>query len=243
MSLHTTEAWERFNTAPGPFLFICEHASPLIPPPLTTTASDRRWLESHWGYDIGARVLTMLLARRTGSQAVLSRFSRLLCDANRHRNHPDLIKPAVEGVPLSFNAGLDEAEVIRRVETYHEPYHAAIQQTLAASGPDIVLLSMHSFTPVWNHQVRTMDIGVLFDEDYSGADARTLNEALQAQGFFTALNEPYSGANGLMYAADRHGRQSRIRHLELEVNQAIICTEERIIQVAERIEVALQALL
>ncbi len=243
MSCRTEEAWEQAGPAIGPFLFICEHASGRVPPPLTTTDSDDYWLASHWGVDIGARDLCLALSARLASPTVLARFSRLLCDANRHRDHPVLIRPDISGAPLTFNSGLDAAEVRRRVERYHEPYHQAVDAALAAVGPAVVLVSVHSFTPVWEQQVRTMDTGVLFDEARSGADAHSLHAALESQGFFSALNEPYSGANGLMYAADRHGQDRGVRHLELELNQALICTPRRIEQVADRLAVALRVLL
>ena len=243
MIVQTEEAWERAGVGSGPFLFICEHASARIPSPLTTTDTDRFWLQSHWGVDIGARGLTLSLVERTRSQALLTRFSRLLCDANRHRDHPDLIRKSIEGVPLSFNTGLDEVELERRIERYHEPYHQACDRVLASCSPETVLVSVHSFTPVWKQTVRTMDVGVLFEEANSGADARTLETALREEGFFTALNEPYSGSNGLMYAADRHGRRHRVRHLELELNQAVICTPERVERVAEKLTAALMRLL
>ena len=240
MSLQTTEAWERQGTS-GPFLIICEHASSRIPSPLTTNTTDDRWLDTHWGYDIGARQLSLALARLTGSQALLARFSRLLCDTNRHRDHEHLIRPDIEGEPLSFNAGLDEAEVIRRVELYHEPYHQQINAMLEAADPTVFLLSVHSFTPIWDDHIRTMDIGVLFDEQSENAHA--LQRGLEGAGFFTALNEPYSGRDNLMYAADRHGRQHNIRHLELELNQATICTPQRIERVAARMAPVLMGLL
>ena len=242
MNLRTEEAFEHAGDPGGPFLFICEHASARIPPPLTTTTRDAIWLHTHWGIDIGARGLTLALAEQTGSQAVLARFSRLLCDANRHRDHVDLIRQSVEGVPLSFNAGLDEAEVIRRVELYHEPYHQAVGAVLAAAGPQTFLVSMHSFTPVWDQRLRPMDIGVLFDEEHSGDDARTLEAALQKEGFFTALNEPYSGRNGLMYTAHRHGIANDALFLELEINQAIIGTPSDARAVGRALNRALQRL-
>lgn len=243
MITRTEEAWEQAGPGVGPFLFTCEHASGRIPAPLTTTASDARWLASHWGIDIGARDLCMALSARLSSPTVLARFSRLLCDANRHRDHPVLIRTDINDTPLSFNSQLDTVELQRRVEQYHEPYHQAVDAALTAAGPAVVLVSVHSFTPVWDERVRTMDIGVLFDEAQSSLDAHRLHTALEDEGFFTALNEPYSGANGLMYAADRHGQGRGVRHLELELNQALICTPRRIEQVAGRLATALRALL
>ena len=186
MSARTEEAWEQAGPETGPFLLICEHASGRIPAPLTTTASDARWLASHWCIDIGARDLCMALSAQLSSPTVLARFSRLLCDANRHRDHPVLIRTDIDGTPLSFNSRVDAAEVQRRVAHYHEPYHQAVDAALTAAGPAVVLVSVHSFTPVWDERVRTMDIGVLFDEVQSGSDARRLQLALEDEGFFTA---------------------------------------------------------
>ena len=77
-----------------------------------------------------------------------------------------------------------------------------------------------------------MDIGILFDDHEDLADL--LKHALEEDDFFVAKNEPYSGKFGLMYAAHRHGKKYNIRHLELEFNQAILCSDERIDRVAEK---------
>lgn len=217
------DAWERFGV-PGRWLFTCEHASPRVPAPLRTTPSDRSWLRTHWGYDIGARTATRELVRTLGGAAVLARFSRLVIDANRPPEHPDLVRQHVEGAPLSFNQHLAEAEVFRRVLHYHRPYHDEIDAALRRAhqvGP-VVLVSVHSFTPIWNRRVRPMDVGVLFDRHEDRA--RTLAAHLADAGLQVALNEPYSGREGLIYAADRHGRAHGVEHLELELNQGRLIT-------------------
>ena len=62
------------------------------------------------------------LARRTQSVAVMARFSRLVCDANRHRDRHDVILPVIENYELSFNKYIDEAEVVRRIELYSRSF-------------------------------------------------------------------------------------------------------------------------
>ncbi len=205
---------------------------------------DRAWLRTHWGYDIGARTLSREIVRLTGSYGVLSRFSRLVVDANREPHHPDLIRRHTEGHHLSFNRTLSEDEVQRRIRRYHEPYHAAVDEGLRArlqSGTgDVLLLSVHTFTPVWNHRVRPMDVGVLFSP-YE-AVARRAERELQREGFETALNEPYSGREGLIYAAARHGESHQVVFLELEVNQSLTCTPARARKTARRVAAALTRL-
>ena len=241
---HIEDSHEIYGfTGPSPFIFSCEHASNRVPPPLTASPSDKAFLKTHWAWDIGVRQLVMKLCDEMKCISTHARFSRLVCDANRHPNRTDLIKPSLEGKPLQFNQGVDEVEAAARIDAYHQPYHNAlggiIEERLRQPEP-FMFISVHSFTPVWNGTPRTMDIGILFDEYEELADL--LQVSLQKENFFVAKNEPYSGKFGLMYAAHRHGKHFKIRHLELEFNQAILCTEERIDFVAEKMIRALDCL-
>jgi predicted N-formylglutamate amidohydrolase len=69
-----------------------------------------------------------------------------------------------------------------------------------------------------------MEIGVLFDRE--DALAAVLAEALAAEGFVVAMNEPYSGKEGLIYAAERHASAHGKHALELEVRQDLAVTPE-----------------
>jgi len=228
---------------PVPLVITCEHASNRLPPHLESNAEDRPWLESHWGWDIGAADVTRELVRLTGSVAVLSCFSRLVCDANRPCSHPTWILTEVEGQRLSFNRDLDQAERERRLCDLHGAYHAAVDRVLSQRtrlGGDILLLAIHSFTPVFRGQVRTMELGVLFNEHE--AVARRLEALLQEQGFRTALNEPYSGLSGMVYAVHFHGRNHDLVYQELEIRQDLIATPDTARAVAGRIAAALAGL-
>ena len=221
----------------------CEHASNRVPAPLQSSEADRGWLESHWGYDIGAAALTRELVARKNCCAILSRFSRLVCDANRASDDPTFIRKDIMGEPLSFNRGLDEAEIARRIKTYHAPYHALLDECLkerVARGGDVVLFSIHSFTPVFKGARRSMEMGILFDR-YDPIAQRFAGH-LRNVGFETALNEPYSGKNGEMYAMSLHGQRHNVVYLELEVRQDLLSTPEDIVDVAERLCDALTSL-
>jgi len=149
----------------------------------------------------------------------------LIADANRAPEHPHLIRCAVEGDVLSFNSRLTIEEVDRRLESYHAPYHAALDRIVEkrkAAPEGVLLLSVHSFTPKLGDEVRQMDVGVLYDP--FEAVAKRFQEEIAAEGLKVALNEPYSGRNGLMYSVHRHGTVHETLHLELELNQALIAT-------------------
>jgi len=100
--------------AGGPFLFTCEHATNELPE-WTPEPEDRALLADHWGWDVGAADLTRALAELTGSCAVLSRFSRLVCDPNRDPEEASFVVEAVEGHALSWNRGVGPAERRRKV--------------------------------------------------------------------------------------------------------------------------------
>jgi predicted N-formylglutamate amidohydrolase len=179
--------------------------------------ADRRLVDTHWAYDLGARELGLELAAAVGAVAVLSRYSRLLVDPNRPETSETLFRTHAEGLPIELNTTrLDGAERRRRIERLWQPYHAAVDRALGASRAQ-VLLSMHTFTPIYEGARRAVEIGVLFDREEALAVA--LAEGLGGRGHRVALNEPYSGRDGLIYAPETHAQAHGRRALELEVRQ------------------------
>lgn len=227
----------------GRLVVTCEHASNRVPPDLATSESDRRWLETHWGWDIGAQEVVKELVRIKGCLAVMTAYTRLLCDANRPPEHPDWIRTQIDGEALTFNAHVDAAERQTRIARYYAPYHDAIDRCLGerlARGGDVVLLSIHSFTPNFRDEVRDMEVGILFD-DFEPVAARLAGN-FELAGFPTALNEPYSGREGLMFAAARHGIAHGVIYLELEIRQDLIDTVQKAQLLARRLAPAITKL-
>ncbi|MCA9524899.1 MAG: N-formylglutamate amidohydrolase [Myxococcales bacterium] len=222
---------------PGRFLFSCEHASNHLQG-VAATPADRALLDDHWGYDPGAAALTEALVARTASEAILSDFSRLLIDPNRPLTSDTLIVAACAGQPVSFNQGLTAAARQHRVDALYTPYHQALDAAVAArAGEPVYLVSIHSFTPVFGDDVRPMHIGVLFDDHE--ADARALAAALARDGTPVALNAPYSGRGGLIFAIEQAGRAHGRPHLELEIRQDLLRTPAAVAAMADRIAAAL----
>jgi predicted N-formylglutamate amidohydrolase len=242
MKSHAAELYGA-RQPPIPMVVTCEHASARIPRPLRVGVEDRPFLNTHWALDIGAANVARELTRRTGSAAVLARFSRLVCDANRPVDDPTWIRETVEGHRLGFNRDVTLEERTRRRQTYYEPYHDAIDRMLGRHlqhGGEVLLLAVHSFTPVLGNEAREMELGVLFN-DHEAVAVR-LDKVLGEAGFRTALNEPYSGVGGMMFAAERHGRMHDVVHLEIEVRQDLIDTAPRARAVGRRIAGALSRL-
>ncbi len=212
-----TESYERvFGLESAPLFLTCEHASQRLPDRYGFVGPDQRLLGTHWAYDLGARELVVELAQALAASAVLARFSRLLVDPNRAEDHPDLFRQSADGSAVLLNQNLGEEERRRRIDSYYHPYHAAVDAALGQmSAP--TLLSIHTFTPIYEGQVREVELGVLFDTD--DGPAESLLSALQAVYPAVLANQPWSGKDGLIYSAERHAHRHGRIALELEVRQ------------------------
>ena len=201
-------------------------------------------LERHIAYDIGAGPLGRELAQRFHAPGLFTTFSRLLIDANRGEDDPTLIMRLSDGAVVPGNAGVDAAERERRLARFFRPYHAAIGRlidAMLAAGKPPVILSIHSYTPVWKGARRPWHAGVLWDRDPRFAEA--LLAGLGAEhGLRIGDNEPYSGAlkNDTMY---RHGTSRGLAHALLEVRNDLIATPAGVLEWADRLEPILRGIL
>lgn len=230
-----------------PLLITCEHASDAVPPPLLATDADRAWLATHWGWDPGAGDLARSLADTLACTAVLAGFSRLVCDANRRPEDPTWARDALREHGLqhlvSFNNPLTEPDRRWRERALFNAYHGAIDALIAARtarGLPTRLFSVHSFTPRFDGEARSMELGVLFDREER--DALRLAALLKESGFAVALNEPYSGRAGLMYAADRHATAHGLPCLEIEARQDLLADAAGVARVCAALAHALRLL-
>ena len=206
----------------SPLLLLCDHASRALPADHGTLGLPPELFETHIASDIGAAEVTRSLARALGAPAILARWSRLLIDLNRGEDDPTLIMKLSDGSVIPGNARIGEAEIAERIARFHAPYHAAIAGEIAvmrAAGTVPVLVSLHSFTPVWKGWRRPWDIGILWDRD--GRLARPLMAEFAKAGFVVGDNEPYSGEleNDCLY---RHGTLRGLPHVLIEMRQDLI---------------------
>ena len=213
------EAYERLRAPAGaspPLLLTCEHASNALPPGWAWPEEDGWLVEMHWAWDPGAAALTRALAERLGCPAVLSTFSRLLVDPNRPPGSDTMFREVADGRPVVLNRDRTAEDERRRLEACYEPYHAAVA-AMVAEHPGVPLLSMHTFTPLYEGTPREVEIGVLFDDDEAWGLAWF--EALRGGAYDVRVNEPWSGRLGLMYSVQRHARREGRRCVELEIRQ------------------------
>jgi predicted N-formylglutamate amidohydrolase len=241
----STASFELYNQGGDPrIVFVCDHASNVLPEGYGTLGLAEAQLKRHIAYDIGAAGLTRALATAFGAPAVLARYSRLLIDLNRGPDDPTLVMKLSDGAIVPGNAAADAAEVAKRLALYHAPYHAAIAGLIRqarAQGVAPVLISLHSFTPTWKGRKRPWQIGILWDKD--GRLALPLLERLRAEPDLTVGdNEPYDGELE-EDCMNRHGTQGGLAHVLIETRQDLIGDEAGVALWAGRLERALRDVL
>jgi len=224
-------------------ILICDHAENRLPARYGTLGLGADALARHIAWDPGAREVTLALARRLRAPAVLSRFSRLLVDPNRGRDDPTLIMRISDRAAIPGNARIDERERDERLERYYQPYDEAIGRVIQASlalGTRPVIVSIHSFTPVWRGRGRPWQVGVLWDADPRLAEP-LIDRLRRDDGLVVGDNEPYSGA----LAGDtlfRHATRRGLAHALIELRQDLIADEAGVAEWAERLAAILDDL-
>jgi len=206
---------------PGRWLVACDHATNIVPDwvhngDLGLPPAD---MDRHIAYDIGAAGVTRKLAALLDSPAILSRFSRLVCDPNRGEDDPTIMMRLYDGTIIPANKDADDAEVEERLRRLYRPYHAAYAD-LANKIDDPVICAIHSFTPrLRGRHPRPWEIGILHagDDPLSAA----LIDACRAEGWCTGDNQPYAG-HLPGDAVDRHALQHGRPNVLIELRQDLI---------------------
>ncbi|MGH6828490.1 MAG: N-formylglutamate amidohydrolase [Rhizomicrobium sp.] len=203
-------------------LFLCDHASNRLPARYGGLGLPPALFATHIAHDIGAGKVAEALANAYGAAAILGGVSRLLIDLNRGIGDPTLVMALSDGIIIPGNRAADADEVALRLARFHAPYHRAIKDELARIGTGAILVSIHSFTPLWKNVPRPWEVGVLY-----GADqrlARPLMKHLRAHGFSLGDNEPYTGAlEG--DTLDTHGTQTGHANVLIEIRQDFLADE------------------
>jgi predicted N-formylglutamate amidohydrolase len=198
----------------------CEHGGNEIPPEFRSLFKGHaELLQTHRGYDPGALELANAFARELQSPLHFTTISRLLIEQNRSLGHPQLFSKVTKG--------LDGPTKGQLIETYYAPYRARviklIEQAIRRQGT-VLHLSVHSFTPVLDGDVRRADVGLLYDPGRSVekrlADRWIKSLRQHLAELVVRRNYPYRGtADGLTTWLRKRFGHSQYSGIELEINQ------------------------
>ena len=203
----------------SPFVLICDHASNFVPARYAALGLDAADLARHIAWDPGALPVASLLAGALDATLVESRISRLVIDCNRPLDAPDLISLVSESTPIPGNQGLTPQEREMRIALSWQPFHKAVEEVVSerlAEGRETMLVSIHSFNPVYNGVTRPWHVGVLHDADRRLS--RPLIRALKSiEGVTVGDNQPYSPADRVYFTLERHGRSRGLACAMIEI--------------------------
>lgn len=218
-------------------LLVCEHASNRFPPAFAALQPAEEVRTAHVAWDPGALGLARALSERLDAALVHATVSRLVYDLNRPPDAPGAMPDRSETFDIPANRNLSPAERRRRTEAVYLPFHAALHAEIArrlASGRPTVLVTVHSFTPVYFGVAREVELGVIHDADPAMAEA-VAALAAEATGLDTRLNEPYSAADGVTHTLRLHATPYRLAHAMLEIRNDLIATPEAEAAIADRL--------
>jgi predicted N-formylglutamate amidohydrolase len=209
------------------FLLTADHAGRAIPRRLARLGVSDEELERHIAWDIGIAGVTERLSDALDATAVLQSYSRLVIDCNRRPEWPSAIPEISEATRVPGNENISEAERAARRHEIFDPYHARIGGLLNArgdAGRRTVLVAMHSFTPVFKGEVRSVEVGILYNPE--AHDIRLpgiMLELLRAEGdLIIGDNAPYAITGNSDYTVPVHGEARGLPHVEIEIRQDLI---------------------
>ncbi len=202
-------------------VLVCEHASNHIPDMFAQLGISREVAESHVAWDPGAFEVSRHLAELLDAPLVKGEISRLVYDCNRPPQAVDAIPERSEVFDIPGNMNLDEAERDIRVSHVYRPFRQCVSDTIAQSSRLKALITIHSFTPVYNGERRDVEIGILHD-----SDTRLADEMLRVAARHTKLNvrrnEPYGPQHGVTHTLREHALSNNLWNVMIEIRNDLI---------------------
>lgn len=182
-------------------VLVCEHASNRLADPWNDLGLSPAEMRAHIAWDPGALGVARGLAARLsgrcgGAVLVHAPLSRLIYDLNRSPDRSSAMPDRSESYDIPANRNLAPADRARRTRTLYTPFHGSLHAVVTrqmALGCRPAVITVHSFTPIFDGRQRDVELGIIHDADPSLSLA-ILAEA-EGCGLVTRLNEPYSAAD------------------------------------------------
>jgi predicted N-formylglutamate amidohydrolase len=198
----------------------CEHATNFVPREFRKLfVGHDHVLHSHRGWDPGTLDLATAFSNRLGFPMFATEVSRLLVEVNRSAWHSQLFS--------EFSQALGEDTKQNLLSQYYFSHRNAVESWIASQitiSPRVLHLSLHSFTPILNGNVRDTDIGLLYDPRRPSELAfcnrwqKSLQRAIPT--WRVRKNYPYLGrSDGFTTYLRKRFSDAQYCGIELEINQ------------------------
>ncbi len=150
--------------------------------------------------------------------------SNLPTPGAKQRGGLGLIPRRLSGAGDIWRTRIPIGEINGRIENFHRPYHAQIEQILSRMHDKFgvaILLDLHSMPPLHLQVLGKppqIVVGDLFGRSAHARFSESLLERIKLHGFNGALNHPYSGD----YILRRHSNPAQNIHaIQLEIDRTL----------------------
>jgi predicted N-formylglutamate amidohydrolase len=202
----------------------CDHYGRLVPQGLGDLGLPSSEMERHIAWDIGIAGVAEQLSVALDAHLVAQRYSRLVIDCNRPPDAPSSIPLISEATMIPGNDGLTREAADARRQLFFEPYHRRIAEIIDGrlrAGVPTVLISLHSFTPVYAGIARPWHIGTLYQRD-TRLPPLLLKLLREEPDLVVGDNEPYAVSDATDYTIPVHGEARGLPNTGIEIRQDLI---------------------
>ncbi len=209
-------------------LIIADHASNYLPKENNNLGLPISFLRQHIAFDIGVKELSLDLSNRLKCKVIQGEYSRLLIDLNRDLDDPTIIPEIVDRKIIPGNIKLNKSEIKLRIKKIYNKYHNEIDRTIKTKSVTVIL-SLHSFNPIFKKKKRFIEFGILSNEDKNLSSI--IIGQLRLQKLNVGDNKPYKG-NLFGDSMYRHGLSNKLPHALIEVRNDLLSNPTKIKRVS-----------
>ncbi len=225
----------------SPVLLVCEHASRFIPEGLNSLGLSPTAAQSHIAWDPGALAVAEHLSGALDATLIAQKVSRLVYDCNRPPESGQAVRAESEVFHIPGNTGLSAAQRDERTDYIYRPFQKALCEAVKTR-PQTVLVTIHSFTPVYNGAPRAVEVGILHDSDSRLADAM-LKAAGKNPAFKVERNAPYGPQDGVTHTLTEHALPHGHLNVMIEVRNDLLADKAGIEAIATWLQTLLTSAL
>ena len=134
------------------------------------------------------------------------------------------------------NQKLSPGAKLARARDIYRPFHDGVSALLdrrAAAGLTSMVVSIHSFTPVYKGKPRSVELGILHDRD-TVLSSRLIKSFPKVD---ARLNEPYGPKDGVLHSLNVHGFSRGLHHAMIEIRNDLVANERGQDEWAQRLSV------
>ena len=208
----------------APVLLVCEHASNFIPEPFDNLGLTEDVRHSHVAWDPGALGVSTRLAVHLNAPLVAGCVSRLVYDCNRPTTAHDAVPARSEIYDIPGNQNLTKDALAQRATNVYVPFRDCLAAEIARRPSVQVLVTIHSFTPIYNGTPREVGIGILHGND--DRFAAQMMAQMPASDHLIELNQPYGPSDGVAHTLNLHGAKNGLLNVMIEIRNDLITSTE-----------------